>query len=242
MKKKHIAIVVTLLILSVAVAVPTIVSAAGSTATSRPGSLTATFKELIQGLVDTGKLAQADADATLTALDAKAAELKANRPDKAGFGRLGGLDLSEVATILGLTEDQLKEKLTTDTTLWKIASEAGKLDALKSAIVTQAEARLKEQVTAGRLTQTEADTQLTTLKEKVAAITADTTYADLGLAFADGRKGRGGAGGRMAGGDADAANADGTIRPDKRAGRSAANSGTTSENGSATSTSSTSAA
>lgn len=242
MKKKHIATVVTLLILSIAVAVPTIVSAAGSTATSRPGSLTATFKELIQGLVDTGKLAQADADATLTALDAKVAELKANRPDKAGIGRLGGLDLSEVATILGITEDQLKEKLTADTTLWKIASEAGKLDALKSAIVTQAEARLKEQVTAGRLTQAEADSQLAALKEKVAAITADTTDANLGVGFADGRKGRGGPGSRMTDGDGDAATTDGTARPEKRTGRSASTSGTTAESGSATSTISASAA
>lgn len=241
MKKKHIATVVTLLILSVAVAVPTIVSAAGSTATSRPGSLTATFKELIQGLVDTGKLAQADADATLTALDAKAAELKANRPDKAGIGRLGGLDLSEVATLLGLTEDQLKEKLTADTTLWKIASEAGKLDALKSAIVARAETRLKEQVTAGRLTQAEADTQLASLKDKVAAITADTTDADLGPGFADGRKGRGGPGSRTADGDGDAATTDGTARPDKRASRSAANSGATAESSSTAGTGTTTA-
>jgi len=197
MSKKRIATLITILILSVAVAVPSIVSAAESTASTRPGSITAYFKELLQGLVDSGKLSQTDADATLSSLDERIAEMKENRPEKSdvrmGVGRLGNLDTTEVATVLGLTEDQLKEQLAAGTTLWKIAGDAGKLDALKTAIIEKAQTRLAEWVTDGRMTQQEADESLSALKEKVAAITADTTETEPGdLVGHDRRGGRDG--------------------------------------------------
>ena len=197
MSKKRIATLITILVLSVAVAVPSIVSAAESTASTRPGSITSYFKELLQGLVDSGKLSQTDADATLNSLDEKIAEMKENRPEKSdgrfGVGRVGNLDLTEVASVIGLTEDQLKEQLAAGATLWKIAGNAGKLDALKTAIIEKAQARLGEWVTDGRMTQQEADESLSALKEKVAAITADTTETDSGdLVGHDRRAGRDG--------------------------------------------------
>lgn len=196
MSKKKIATLVTILVLSIAVAVPSIVSAAETDTSTRPGSITTYFKELIQGLVDNGKLSQSDADATLSSLDAKVAQFKANRPDKAngriGIGPAGNLNRAEVATILGLTEDQLKEQLSTDTTLWKIAADAGKLDALKTAIIEKAQTGLAERVTEGRMTQEDADAALAELKEKVAAITADSEDQALGFLGGHGGPGRNG--------------------------------------------------
>lgn len=196
--KKKIAIVLTLLVLSVAIAVPSIVSAAESAGTTRSGSMVTYFKSLIQGLVDDKKLAQADAAAVISELDAKAAELEANRPEKGSRlsdGRMSGLDMAEVASVIGVTEDQLKEKMTAGSTLWKIAADAGKLDALKAAIIAKTREKLAAQVTDGKLTQAQADERLAALKTKVEAITADSTQNDLG-AFGGGRGGRGGHGQR----------------------------------------------
>ncbi len=194
MSKKKIVTLITILVLSIAVAVPSIVSAAETTSSARPGSITAYFQELIQGLVDSGKLSQTDADATLASLDMKIAELKANRPERSDQVRFyaGGLDLAEVASILGITEDQLKEQLSVDTTLWKIASQNGKLDALKEAIVEKAQSTLAKQVAYGKMTSEEADAALAELKGKVAAITADSEDAAIG--FFGGHSGKGGRG------------------------------------------------
>lgn len=188
MKKKG-AIILTILALSVAIAIPAVVSAAGIT-TDRPSALLTYCQELIQGLVDGGKLAQADADTAIGALDTKAAEIESNRDKQKGLnsaGHLGGLSQAAIASIIGVSEDKIESQLADGVTIWKIASDAGKLDALKTAILDQAKKQLADLVTNGKLTQTESYTQLAELQTKVEALTADSTQSD--LAFLGGHRG-----------------------------------------------------
>lgn len=189
--KKKITIIMTLLILSIAIAVPAIVSADTTTVADRPDSLLAYCQQLIEQLVADKKLDQADADAVIADLTAKEAEWQADRPARGmNPNAFAGMAASDLAALLGITEEDLTTQLTEGKTLWQIADAAGKLDELKAAIIKQADDRLAEQVTAGDLTAEEAKTRLDEFTAKVEAITADSDDHALGY-FGRG-SGRGG--------------------------------------------------
>lgn len=188
--KKKIAIIMTLLILSIAIAVPAIVSADTTAISDRSGGLLAYCQQLIEQLVADKKLDRADADAVIADLTAKEAEWQAGRPARGMNPKvLGGVSASELATLLGITEEDLTAQLTDGKTLWQIADNAGKLDELKAAIIKKADDRLAEQVTAGDLTADEAKTRLDEFTAKVEAITADSDDHVLGFIGRDGGRG-----------------------------------------------------
>lgn len=192
--KKKVVIVSTILVLVIALAVPMLVSAAASTTdTARgPAALLDYCKGLIQQLVTDKKLSQSDADSVMASLESKQAELQANHRGAMGhIGRLGGLSLSELATTLGLSETDLQAKLQAGTTLWKVAADAGKLDALKTALIKQVTLQLDAMVQAGRLTADESKTRLADWTARINAITADSTGRDLPFFGKGGRGGRG---------------------------------------------------
>ena len=200
--KKKIAIIMTLLILSIAIAVPAIVSADTTDIADRPGGLLAYCQQLIEQLVTDKKLARADADDVIADLTAKEAEWQAGRPARGMNPKaLAGMAASDVATLLGITEEDLTTQLTEGKTLWQIADSAGKLDELKAAMIKKADDRLTEQVTAGDLTADEAKTRLDEFTAKVEAITADSDDHVLGFIGRDG--GRGGRADSIGGGRAD---------------------------------------
>ena len=194
--RKKIVIVSTILVLIVALAVPMIVSAAANpTGTVRgPAALLDYCKGLIQQLVTDKKLSQGDADSVIASLESKQAELQANRQGEARIGKLGGLTFSELAATIGLSETDLQTKLQAGTTIWKIAADAGKLDALKAALIKKVTEQLDAMVQAGRLTADESKTRLTDLTAKINAITADSTQRGLPFFGMGGMGGRGGRG------------------------------------------------
>ena len=78
-----------------------------------------------------------------------------------GFGFFGA-DASKLADFLGISQDQLKTELRADNaTLASVAQAHGKSrDDLKNFLTTQMKTRLGQAVTAGRLTQAQADQRL----------------------------------------------------------------------------------
>jgi polyhydroxyalkanoate synthesis regulator phasin len=81
-------------------------------------------------------------------------------------GAFGGLDAA--ASYLGLTEAQLRTQLESGKSLADVAKAQGKtVDGLVQAFVDAAKKRIDAAVTAGRLTQTQADSILADLKSRV---------------------------------------------------------------------------
>lgn len=141
-----------------AVAVPALADP-GSTA----GSAVDRITEALSGLVSDGSITQEQADEVAGALD------------EAGIGhggghRGGGPGLSEAASALGMTEDELRTALEGDgMTLADVAEEQGiDVDALVTALVTAQQERLAAAVEDGRLTQEQADERLADLEDRIA--------------------------------------------------------------------------
>ncbi len=125
------------------------------------------------------KVAQLEADGTITA--EQAAEARQRIEDGAaplfGFGRPGGdhdrggrVDgrggpgmhaPADIAGFLGITEQQLRTELEGGSTLAEVAANHGKSrDELKAFLTDGQKTKLAEAVTAGRLTQAQADARL----------------------------------------------------------------------------------
>jgi hypothetical protein len=134
---------------------PTGANAATSTTTAAPAATPAPGQwvtDAMKKLVDAGTITQAQSDAVVAALQAA-------RP-AGGHGPGPGHhpDLAAAAKALGLTAEQLRSELTVGTSLADVAKAHGVAEqAVIDALVTDAEAHLADAVTAGRLTQAEAD-------------------------------------------------------------------------------------
>jgi len=92
-----------------------------------------------------------------------------------GFGiGIGGIkdffgsDGINIADILGVTDDELRDMLKeADGNIFKVLEDAGKLDEYKAAILENFKAKLDEQVASGAITQEKADEAYEMLKEAV---------------------------------------------------------------------------
>lgn len=127
--------------------------AATSSATHAVGDRLTAIKDALAGLVKDGTITQAQADKVATTLDRKLPERR--------FGRHGmriGAGLDEVASIIGITQDELRTQLRSGKTLAEIAKSKGiSQDTLVGKLVAAAKTRLAAEVKAGRLTQARAD-------------------------------------------------------------------------------------
>lgn len=127
-------------------------------------------KDALKGLVSDGTLTQAQADKVATAL---ADQLPAHRGPgghlgPGGPGMRGGAPLEAAATILKLTPQELRTALESGKTLAQVAQAQGvSKTALVQALVTAAEKRLAEAVTAGHLTQAQADERKADLTARI---------------------------------------------------------------------------
>jgi hypothetical protein len=148
-----------------AVALPGIASAADSTTTTVAGGLAdrvAGIKDALKGLVSNGTITQAQADKV-------ASTLASNLPmGRGGHGPRGGLTPEAVAKVLGITVDELRAGHEAGKTLAQLAAAEGisKAD-LISKLVAAAKAQLAADVTAGRLTQAQADEKSATLTARI---------------------------------------------------------------------------
>jgi polyhydroxyalkanoate synthesis regulator phasin len=90
-----------------------------------------------------------------------------------GFGHFGGRlgRLDAAANYLGLTETQLHSELEGGKTLAQVAQAHGKTaNGLIDALVADAKKRLDQAVTAGRLTQSQANEMLSGLRDRIGAL------------------------------------------------------------------------
>jgi hypothetical protein len=122
------------------------------------------LRTTLQPLVDNGTITEAQRDAVIAAL---AAEGPGDHGGRHFGGRFGFGASEAVASVLGLDASTLRSELASGKTLADIAGEKG-VDVQKviDAIVTEQTARLDEAVTAGKLTQAEADARKADLTQR----------------------------------------------------------------------------
>jgi hypothetical protein len=122
-----------------------------------------------------GRITKAQADEMKARINAGGAPLFFGGPHRFGdFGHdgpRGGAHLSVAANYLGLTVPQLLQKLSGGSTLAAVAKAQNKsVDGLKQAMTDSAKKMLDQAVKDGRLTQAQADQELTELKSRIDAI------------------------------------------------------------------------
>lgn len=141
---------------------PVAASAATSGGTTVSDRLTA-IKNALAGLVKDGTITQDQADKVASTLDSKLPQ----RP----FGSHGmriGAGLDEAASIIGISEDELRTQLRSGKTLAEIAKARGMSQStLVSKLVAAAKTRVAAAVKHGRLTQSQADQITKNLQSRI---------------------------------------------------------------------------
>ena len=129
-------------------------------------------REALQTLVTDGTITEAQLDKIVTALDAARPPRGEGEGDhqggRGGPGRRGGPGLEVAATALGITADELRGELQSGSSMAEVATAHG-VDVQKviDALVADATIHLDAAVTAGKLTQAEADSKLADLTERI---------------------------------------------------------------------------
>ena len=116
---------------------------ATAAAPTRGGAL----KSVLDGLVTDGTITQAQADAIAAKLDAARA---ANPAPEKKLRCIGGANLDDIATALGITADDLRTQLEGGATLSSIAGD--KVAALTTLLTDKAMARIDQGLTDGKIT------------------------------------------------------------------------------------------
>ena len=142
----------------------------GKSATGLIAALVAAEKQELSSAVTSGKLTQAQADTISADLQQRITDLVNGTLPKGGPGfriHVNGLD--PAATYLGLTEDQLRTQLESGKTLAQIAdATSGKsASGLIAALVAAEKKELSAAVSAGRLTQAQADALAANVEQRV---------------------------------------------------------------------------
>jgi polyhydroxyalkanoate synthesis regulator phasin len=151
----------------------------GSTTTTEPSTAPTPTKDLatwitrvLDNLVSSGTITQAQADAVTKALQEARPMLERAPGRWGGPGRFGvGFALDQAAKALGITVDELRTELQSGKTLAEIASDHG-IDVQKviDALTAEAKAKLDDAVAAGRLTQEQADTRLQEMTDRLSQL------------------------------------------------------------------------
>jgi hypothetical protein len=145
----------------------------------QPGALSNALKKAEENQVDAavaaGRLTQAQADKIKAAIESGQAPLVGGGGFERGLGRGGGGgffgggggQLAAAATYLGVTQAELQSDLQSGKTLASVATAQGKTAAgLVSAMVAAQKTKLDAAVTAGNLTQTQAQSIESNLQQR----------------------------------------------------------------------------
>jgi hypothetical protein len=127
----------------------------------------------LQGLVDDGTLTEAQRDAVIEALSAARPDGPGHPFGKNGEGLPGGfLGNGDALTgVLGVTEAELRESLLDGQSIADVATARGvPVQTVVDALVAEAGERVDEAVTAGRLTEAEAEERKADLAERIAEL------------------------------------------------------------------------
>ena len=112
----------------------------------------------LKPLVDAGTITQAQADAVKDALSKARPAFPGGRKPEGRFGGPLGKDPAKIAAALGMTEADLKAGLMSGKTLAQLATEHGKDPAaIAQIIIDDVNARIDAALSAGRITQAQAD-------------------------------------------------------------------------------------
>ena len=128
--------------------------------------------EALAPLVTDGTLTQAQADKVVETLKAAGPMGGGHGPgrDGGGRGRGGGPGAEAAATALGMTADELRTELQGGTTIAELATEKGvELSTVTDAMLAAEQAHLAEEVTAGKITQAQADERLSGAADRITA-------------------------------------------------------------------------
>ena len=147
----------------------------GISETKLTDALKAVQLDRIAQAVKDGKLTQAQADAMTTRINSGTAPMfgfggpghdGGKRDGGKGEGRgVKGMDEAALATFLGIDEPTLETALHSGKSLATVATDNGKSrDQLKTFLTTQLTTALNNAVTAGKMTQAQADARLATAK------------------------------------------------------------------------------
>lgn len=127
--------------------------------------------EALAPLVDDGTLTQEQADAVVERLEEAGAEARDRWGERGPRHRFPGEAGQEVADLLGLTPEELREQLQGDATLADLAADAGvTTEALVDAMLSGMREHLAERVESGDITQEEADERLAQATEWATAV------------------------------------------------------------------------
>jgi hypothetical protein len=126
------------------------------------------LQAVLQPLIDDGTITQAQADKVIAAL---AAARPLGGPDGGPMGHRGGgrmgLGLDIVATTLGITNDEVRTALQSGQTIADLAVSKGKTaQDVIDAVVAEATTRINAAVTAGDITQAQADKRLADITQR----------------------------------------------------------------------------
>src|SRR5829696_8663448 len=150
-----------------------------------PAKLTTALKKALENQIDTdvaaGRITKEHGEAMKKRIEAGDYPLLDVGPRFGGFGHgeldrhvaFGGLDAA--AAYLGVTEEQLRTEIAGGKSLAEIAKSKGKsVDGLVDALVADANKKIAAAVTAGRLSQADADRLTASLKEHVTEMVNNT--------------------------------------------------------------------
>ena len=148
--------------------------------------------------VKSGEITQAEADAKLADVTTKVTEMvNSVRPGDMGGRGHGGpaKSLASVATVLKMTEAELKTQLDAGKSLADVAKAQGvNVQSVIDVIVTEVKAHIADEVKSGEITQAEADAKLADVTTKVTEMVNSVRPGDMGGRGHGGRGGRGGHG------------------------------------------------
>ena len=136
-------------------------------------AIVADMKSHIADEVKSGEITQAQADTKLADVTAKATERVNNVRPARGEGMHGGpkgpgRNVAAIASVLKLTEAELKTQVESGKTLAQIATAQGvDVKLVIDAIVTDMKSHIAEEVASGELTQAQADTKLADVTTEV---------------------------------------------------------------------------
>ena len=189
-------------------------AAAGAAAAPADPARVDYMKQALDKLVKDGTITQAQADAVAKAITdarpARGAHGPGDGSGKIGNGKggFGGFDLAggmgvvdAAAKALNITSEELIKQVMGGTTVAKIAESKGvALNTVVSAVVTEISTKIDAAVTAGKLTQAEADAKKATLTKTVTDFANGTMPTGMpGFGMPGARDGHGGHGGHAPG-------------------------------------------
>jgi polyhydroxyalkanoate synthesis regulator phasin len=151
----------------------------GVTPNALSNALKTALKNRVDAAVAAGRLTKEQGDALKARIDAGDLPLGVGGFHHGGPGHF--LELDAAADYLGLTEAQLRNELSGGKTLAQVARDHGKsVDGLIDAMVAEAKSHLDDAVADGRITQSQADSILADLKQRITDRVNNGTFRGFG--------------------------------------------------------------